>query len=83
MPLLPTGEQGLWWEQLDASRGQFDGQRQPFESNTYLGDRRRIVRRQLKIRTDGLCPLEEQVHRRNLVERFIIREVLGVWECQG
>ena len=46
---------------LDTRCRQFDGQRQPIESQTDLGNGRSIVRCQLENRMDGLCPLEEQV----------------------
>ena len=77
------GEQSLWRKHLDTRGCQFDGQRQPIESQTDLGDGRSIVRRQLKIGSDGLCPLEEQVHRWNVCERSVIWKMLGVWEREG
>jgi hypothetical protein len=77
---MQSSEQCLWWEQFDAGGGQFDGQGQPIESSTDLGDGRSIVRRELKISSDGLCPLNEQVHRGNLGERSVIWELLGIWE---
>src|SRR6266567_2776557 len=80
---IQPGEQCLQRKHLDTSRGQFDGQRQPIESKTDLGDSRSIVRRHVKIRSDGLCPLDEQVHRRNVGERSAIWDALGVWECEG
>jgi len=34
----------------------------------------------LKIGVDGLCPLEEQLHRRHLCERSVSWEIPGIWE---
>jgi hypothetical protein len=76
-------EQCLWWEQFGTSCCQFDSQWQPIEPETDLGDSCYIVRRELKIRSDGPCPLKKQVYRWNVCEQFCIWEVLEIWERKG
>ncbi len=46
-------------------------------------DQASVLRKVRWRRVDGLCPLDEQIHCRNVCERTVIWETLGVWERQG
>ena len=81
--MIESVKQSLRAKHLDTGCRQFDRQRQPIESQTDLGDGRSIVRRQVKIGSDGLCPLNEQVHRCNMCEPSFIWEVPGIRQGEG
>ena len=80
---VQSGEQCLWWEQLDAGCRQFDGQWQPVEPETDLGNGRGIVRCHVEIGLDGLRSLEEQVHRGNVWQRLCIGVLPWIGEREG
>ncbi len=68
-------EQRLGRQELAAASGQFDGQRQPVQMHTDLGDGAGIGRGQLKGGLDGLRAQHKQTHRGLLHER-LRRELL-------
>jgi hypothetical protein len=60
---VESGQQCRWREHLDPSSGELDGEGQPIQAPTDLGDGNRVVRSQREIWLDGLRACDEEPDR--------------------
>ncbi len=78
---LESGQHRLRWQRPYPRRGELERQRQPVETSTQLGHRRRIFGRQLKHWLDLVRTLNEQLDRGYLAECLHIRGCIR-WRCR-
>ncbi len=80
--LSQTGQECLWGEEFDACRCQFNGQRQPIQAHTDLGDGTRIGGSHLDVGPGSLCTLQKECHSCILCQGFALGKLGEVGQRQ-